>query len=36
VGDEVFAGSVNGQGALEILVEKTLKQSVLGKIVSLV
>ncbi len=33
---EVFAGSVNGQGALEIKVEKTLKQSVLGKIVSLV
>lgn len=36
LGDEVFAGSVNGQGALEIQVEKTLKQSVLGKIVSLV
>ena len=36
LGDEVFAGSVNGQGALEIRVEKTLKQSVLGKIVSLV
>jgi Cu2+-exporting ATPase len=34
--DEVFAGSVNGQGALEIIVTKTLKQSVLGKIVSLV
>jgi len=36
LGDEVFAGSVNGQGALEIVVTKTLKQSVLGKIVSLV
>ena len=36
IGDEVFAGSVNGQGAVEILVTKTLKQSVLGKIVSLV
>ncbi|SMN16049.1 Type cbb3 cytochrome oxidase biogenesis protein CcoI; Copper-translocating P-type ATPase [uncultured Candidatus Thioglobus sp.] len=36
LGDEVFSGSVNGQGALEIQVEKTLKQSVLGKIVSLV
>ena len=36
LGDEVFAGSVNGQGALEIKVEKILKQSVLGKIVSLV
>ena len=35
-GDEVFAGSVNGQGALEIVVSQTLKQSVLGKIVSLV
>lgn len=36
VGDEVFAGSVNAQGSLEISVSKTLKQSVLGKIVSLV
>ncbi len=36
LGDEVFAGSVNGQGGLEILAEKTLKQSALGKIVSLV
>jgi Cu2+-exporting ATPase len=36
LGDTVFAGSVNGQGALEIEVEKTLKQSMLGKIVSLV
>ena len=36
LGDEVFAGSVNGQGALEISVTKTLKQSVLGKIVGLV
>ena len=35
-GDEVFAGSVNGQGALDISVTQTLKQSVLGKIVSLV
>ena len=31
LGDEVFAGSVNGQGALEIRVEKTLKQSVFGQ-----
>ncbi len=36
VNDEVFAGSVNGQGALEIQVTSTLKQSALGKIVSLV
>jgi P-type Cu2+ transporter len=36
LGDEVFAGSINGQGVLEVRVEKTLKQSVLGKIVSLV
>jgi len=36
VGDEVFAGSVNAQGSLEIRVSQTLKQSVLGKIVSLV
>jgi Cu2+-exporting ATPase len=36
VGDAVFAGSINAQGSLEIKVSKTLKNSVLGKIVSLV
>ncbi|QKQ24528.1 heavy metal translocating P-type ATPase [Candidatus Ruthia endofausta] len=35
-GDEVFAGSVNASGSLMIKVTKTLKNSALGQIVSLV